>query len=182
VSLLLVVLTAAMAVPFICFESWLFTSYKVHMAEKEFGSVEILFGDVAKMKGIEVPFGTDGSAVIAKVKEIRSEIPTINMSRFNSDKQRIVSVIVKNTGRVSIRNAHITVWASRPFTARTQGFLKFSDQEYTYEMKVMRPYSDLTDLSEFSAELPIGPVVFVVSVEGDNLTSYTGLGKINFVD
>jgi hypothetical protein len=92
-----------------------------------------------------------------------------------------VSIMVKNTSNVVIKDAKIVIIGDRPFEVKTQGFVKFSDRQYRYEIERLQPFSVLGEMQFISAVIPKGVTLFIVTVHADNMTPYAAVGRVNLL-
>jgi multisubunit Na+/H+ antiporter MnhG subunit len=145
---------------------------KIFLSDKGyFETTEIHFHDVNDFqKGIF-------EASRANVGKTVNIPPNQQITPFN--------VVIRNTSKVKIRNAHVSLDANTNISPITNGAHIFSPTQISWDIPFITPYNDIGEEYMLSFAIPtptsITDVEFTVVVYGDNLEKYAALGGVMFV-
>lgn len=95
------------------------------------------------------------------------------------------NIIIRNTSKEKIRNAHVSITSTSPIEALTSGAKPFSPNQISWDVPVIAPYSNLGEENfftvQFPAANPTNSMYFLITVYADNLEPYAATGGFKFV-
>lgn len=149
------------------------------------GTVNVAFSESKRIPATSVPFSDgleNGMSILSKsiqaapVQELRLAPKTGKV---------VMNVIVQNSSDIPIQNAHIQIMSNVPIRGMTMGVYSFSEVALSYEKRILVPFRKLGQESMFSIEfeneqsIPLAGLT--VTIDGDNMKPYVGVGKFKFV-
>jgi hypothetical protein len=134
--------------------------------------LKVYISEVFRFKARELEFKNLDDLREASIMEINRGRPERYLIPLDHDRT-VLNIIVRNTGKVAVKNARVTIMANLPIEGKTEGVHVFDLNQISYDTPLMESFEPFGAEKMYSISIPTpgGITIFVplVEISADNL-------------